>query len=73
VLYVVPSLGLVVWKLGGRDSQYSTNDTGLPIHPDAARSADPRPSWQEAADARRASTRTLEMVVQAIVATGTAE
>lgn len=29
-LYVVPSLDLIVWKLGGRDGQYSMNDTGLP-------------------------------------------
>lgn len=29
-LFVVPSLDLVVWKLGGRDGQYGTNDTGLP-------------------------------------------
>ena len=28
-LYVVPSLDLVVWKLGGRDGQYGSNDTGL--------------------------------------------
>ena len=29
-LYIVPSLDLVVWKLGGRDSQYDSADTGLP-------------------------------------------
>ena len=28
--YIVPSLDLIVWKLGGRDGQYSVNDTGLP-------------------------------------------
>ena len=28
--YVVPSLDLIVWKMGGRDGQYSSNDTGLP-------------------------------------------
>ena len=32
-LYVVPSLNLVVWKLGGRDGQYSTGDTGLKPSP----------------------------------------
>jgi hypothetical protein len=26
--FVIPSLGLVVWKLGGRDGQY--NETGFP-------------------------------------------
>ncbi len=29
-LYVVPSLDLIVWKMGGRDGQYSIFDTGLP-------------------------------------------
>lgn len=28
-LYVVPSLDLIVWKLGGRDEQYHKNNTGL--------------------------------------------
>ncbi len=27
--YVVPSLELIVWKMGGRDGQYGSNDTGL--------------------------------------------
>ncbi|MDO9254703.1 MAG: serine hydrolase, partial [Bacteroidales bacterium] len=27
---VVPSLDLIIWKLGGRDGQYSSADTGLP-------------------------------------------
>jgi CubicO group peptidase (beta-lactamase class C family) len=29
-LYIVPSLDLVVWKLGGRDGQYSSENTHLP-------------------------------------------
>jgi len=36
--YIVPSLDLVVYKMGGRDGQFSTNDTGLPqpeMNPDA--------------------------------------
>lgn len=32
-LYVVPSLDLVVWKLGGRDEQYAPANTGLPASP----------------------------------------
>lgn len=28
--YIVPSLDLVVWKLGGRDNQYSSKNTHLP-------------------------------------------
>ncbi len=41
-LYVVPSMDLVIWKLGGRDEQYATSNTGLPASPakpDAARAS----------------------------------
>jgi len=29
-LYIVPSLDLIVWKMGGRNGQYSIKDTGIP-------------------------------------------
>jgi CubicO group peptidase (beta-lactamase class C family) len=71
VLYIVPSLDLVVWKLGGRDSQYGERDTGLPTHPDAARETRPRADWKERVSADVASTQTLQRVVDAISGTGT--
>jgi CubicO group peptidase (beta-lactamase class C family) len=67
VLYVVPSLDLVIWKLGGRDGQYSPRDTGMPTHPDAAREARPRESWTETVGYDAAKTGTLQRVVGAIV------
>ncbi|MGH7958888.1 MAG: serine hydrolase domain-containing protein [Opitutaceae bacterium] len=67
VLYIIPSLDLVIWKLGGRDSQYSPRDNGLPTHPEAARATQPRESWKEAVDAETARRRTLQMVVGAVV------
>jgi CubicO group peptidase (beta-lactamase class C family) len=67
VLYVVPSLDLVIWKLGGRDGQYSPTDTGVPTHPDAAREAKPREKWKETIDADAARRRTLQMVLAAVV------
>jgi len=65
-LFVVPSLDLVVWKLGGRDGQYSPNDTGLAVHPDAARNVEPRDDWSTTIDVDTALRKTLEMVVSAI-------
>jgi len=62
-LYVVPSLDLVVWKLGGRDGQYGERDTGLPEPtplPDALPPADK--VRLERAD----YVRTLELVIDAI-------
>ncbi|MGQ0636438.1 MAG: serine hydrolase domain-containing protein [Planctomycetaceae bacterium] len=68
--YVVPSLDLAVWKLGGRDGQYLPENSGLPVHPDAARDARPRGDWQELVDAETASVKTLEMVIDALAERG---
>jgi len=65
-LYVVPSLKLVVWKLGGRDGQYALGDTGMKVHPDAARDADPREGWKQTVDKSTAVHKTLAMVVEAV-------
>ncbi len=65
-LYVVPSLDLVVWKFGGRDGQYEQRDTGMTVHPDAARSADPRDGWRQTVDDRTALHETLRHVIAAI-------
>ena len=62
--YVVPSLDLVAWKLGGRDEQYSQANTGLPEVP----GTDPpeaRQDWVTDIDASVALRRTLELVVAA--------
>lgn len=64
---IVPSLDLVVWKLGGRDGQYSPRDTGLATHPMAAREAKPRAGWKETIDVETAKRATLQNVVSAIV------
>jgi len=70
VFYIVPSLDLVVWKLGGRDAQYGERDTGLPTHPDAAREAKPRGEWKETIAADAAKTRTIQLVVAALTDAG---
>jgi hypothetical protein len=57
----------VIWKLGGRDAQYSERDTGLKTHPDAARDAKPRGEWSETVTGETAKTRTLQLVVGAVV------
>ncbi len=68
VLYVVPSMELVVWKLGGRDGQYATSDTGLPPSPAAPDQIAARREWKESVDADTAGRRTLEIVVGAALA-----
>jgi CubicO group peptidase (beta-lactamase class C family) len=62
--YVVPSLDLVVWKLGGRDEQYSAANTGLePVTPPYDGS---REGWKPALEAGPAALRTLQLVAAAV-------
>ncbi len=62
-LYVVPSLDLVIWKLGGRDGQYTVRDTGLPEIPTQD---DARTGWKSSVNDRVALIKTLKMVMDAI-------
>lgn len=66
VLYMAPSLDLVVWKLGGRDEQYRPENTGLAVHPQAAARAEPREGWEASVDKETAIRKTLQMVIDAI-------
>lgn len=70
-LYVVPSLDLVVWKLGGRDEQYSPNNTGLAPSPASQEQIIPRKTWKETVDKETAVRKTLQMVIESINERGT--
>ena len=61
---VVPSLDLVVWKMGGPDHQYEESDTGLP---EPAPYDGTREGWKRTVDEDASALRMLEMVVAAIV------
>jgi CubicO group peptidase (beta-lactamase class C family) len=52
-LGVVPSRRLVIWKLGGRDGQYSPADTGMPASPSTAAPSTPDPDLDPATAWRR--------------------
>ncbi|NLD73756.1 MAG: beta-lactamase family protein, partial [Chloroflexi bacterium] len=64
-LYVVPSLDLVAYKMGGRNGQYGTADTGMPLPPPSPEAGTPE-SPELAAYGNLALRKTLEMVVQAV-------
>ena len=65
-LFMVPSLDLVVWKLGGRDDQYSPTNTGMESHREAPRTAKERDGWKQTVDADTAALRTLQLVIAAV-------
>jgi CubicO group peptidase (beta-lactamase class C family) len=67
VLYVVPSLELVIWKLGGRDEQYAPANTGLAPSPASKEQIDARKGWKEIVDNQTALRKTLQMVIESIV------
>jgi CubicO group peptidase (beta-lactamase class C family) len=65
-LYVVPSLDLVVWKLGGRDGQYMSSDTGIPRHPDTLQLRPAPLQLAQAISSDVAIVKTLHLVVAAV-------
>ena len=65
--YIVPSLDLVVWKLGGRDFQYHPNNTGLSVSPEALEHEESRRGWEATVGQDIAAVKTLRMVVGAII------
>jgi CubicO group peptidase (beta-lactamase class C family) len=64
--FVVPSLDLVVWKLGGRDGQYGTNDTGLPQPEKSSNAFGPTEKITAKLDGSE-NEKTLELVLRSIL------
>lgn len=62
--YIVPSLDLIIWKLGGRDEQYDSRNTGL-AEPRGLKDA--RSGFRATIEANEALRRTLELVLAAIL------
>jgi CubicO group peptidase (beta-lactamase class C family) len=62
-LYIVPSLDLVVWKLGGRDGQYDMRDTGVALDPNLRQKGASRDGWQPTLDDRQAQRQVLAGVI----------
>jgi hypothetical protein len=67
MIYVVPSLDLVVWKLAGRDGQYSEADTGVKLDPAIEAAAAARSEWKATLGEREGQREVLTKVIAAIV------
>jgi len=66
VLYIVPSRDLVVWKLGGRDSQYQPSDTGASVEPRERGVPKPQQDWKAGIDQETAQQKVLQKVLDSI-------
>lgn len=55
-----------MWKLGGRDDQYSPGNTGMAPHPEAVRLAEPREGWSQTVDNETALRETLRRVIAGV-------
>jgi len=67
MLYVVPSLDLVVWKLAGRDGQYQPADTGMPLDRESVRQAvEARKNWKPRLEEREGQRLLLTKVIAAV-------
>ncbi|HAA77375.1 TPA: serine hydrolase [Candidatus Latescibacteria bacterium] len=62
-MYVVPSLDMVVWKLGGRDEQFTERNTGL----SEIDTGDDREGWEKTVEDGEALRGTLKRVCEAAV------
>jgi CubicO group peptidase (beta-lactamase class C family) len=67
MIYVVPSLDLVVWKLAGRDAQYDEANTGVKPDPAAVKRAEDRRDWRPTLGEREGQQEVLRKVIAAIV------
>jgi CubicO group peptidase (beta-lactamase class C family) len=65
-LCVVPSASLVLWKLGGRDSQYGSEDLGTSAAAGQPPVQDDRSNWGPSADLNTAHIMTIKLVLDAI-------
>lgn len=70
MLYVVPSLDLVVWKPAGRDSQYEPGDTGVPLAPEIVKGSEARRNWKPTISEREGQRLVLSKVIEAITIPG---
>jgi len=66
LLYVVPSLDLVVWKLAGRDGQYQKSDTGFDLPPESFKGAGARKNWKPSVPEKEAHMKVLRAVVESV-------
>jgi CubicO group peptidase (beta-lactamase class C family) len=67
VLYVVPSLDLVIWKMGGRDEQYAEANTGRVQTAEALAAGAERGEWKQSVPTATGTRRVLELAVEAVV------
>ncbi|MCP5114279.1 MAG: serine hydrolase, partial [bacterium] len=66
-LYIVPSLDLVIYKLGGRDGQYDPGQLRRKPPETGIRRQETRDGWKASVDAQTAAAETLRMVVAAVL------
>ena len=66
-IYVVPSLDLVVYKMGGRDDQFHPDNTGVPAVPESVFRYDgSREGWKYSAGDQDQWETPLQLVVAGI-------
>jgi CubicO group peptidase (beta-lactamase class C family) len=65
--YVVPSLDLVAWKMGGRDEQYATTNTGVELPAGVSvPQHQSREGWKSSVGDEDPSVKTLQLIVEAV-------
>ena len=68
VLWIVPSLDLVVWRLAGRDDQYDESNTGVPLAPEILKAAESRKGWKPTISRSSAEQEIIRKVIESVAA-----
>jgi CubicO group peptidase (beta-lactamase class C family) len=71
VLWIIPSLDLVVWRLAGRDDQYDEANTGIPLTAEILNAAEPRKDWKSTMPRNVAERQIISNVVASVISPGT--
>jgi len=70
VLWIIPSLDLVVWRLAGRDDQYDETNTGIPLLPEILKAAQSRNDWKPTLSRNVAERQIITNVVASVLGPG---
>ncbi len=66
VLWIVPSLDLVVWRLAGRNDQYDQDNTGAPLSAESLKGDETRKDFKPTLNRGTAETEIIQKVVESV-------
>jgi CubicO group peptidase (beta-lactamase class C family) len=66
VLWIVPSLDLVVWRLAGRDDQYDEANTGFALTAEIIKAGESRKDWKSTISRASSEQQIIEKIIESV-------